>query len=78
MLNINQKTMSRNNLILGAVAGVAAAALIRNYLQTESGKQMVRSASEGLKDLSSRATEYAKQSLSQIKGGHQHETVQPS
>ena len=70
--------MSRNNLILGAVAGVAAAALIRNYLQTENGKQMVRSASEGLKDLTSKATEYAKQSLSQIKSGQHQETVHPS
>ena len=70
--------MSRNNMILGALAGVAAAALIRNYLQTDNGKEMVRSASEGLKDLTAKATDFAKQNLSQIRGSHQDQHVQPS
>jgi hypothetical protein len=71
--------MSRNNMIIGALAGVAAAALVRNYLQTENGKQMLNTASETLKDLTAKATEFAKQNLSQVKGlNRTTDHVQPS
>ena len=55
--------MSRNNVILAALAGAAAAALIANYLGTERGKELLNTASDTLKDLSGKATEFAKNNL---------------
>jgi hypothetical protein len=55
--------MSRNNVIIAALAGAAAAALIANYLGTERGKQLLSTASDTLKDLSGKATEFAKNNL---------------
>lgn len=54
------------NIALAAVAGAVLAALIANYLTTEKGRQFLDSASETLKDLSGKATEYAKNNLSEI------------
>ncbi len=55
-----------NNILLAAVAGAVLAALIANYLSTERGKQFLDSASNTLKDLSGRATEFAKNNLGEI------------
>jgi hypothetical protein len=68
--------MSRNNLILAALGGAAAAALITNYLGTEKGKQMLESASGTLKDLTTRATEFAKNNLGSTSS--RQDNVQPS
>jgi hypothetical protein len=69
--------MSRNNVILAALGGAAAAALLVNYLGTEKGKQLLSTASGALKDLTGKATEFAKNNLSTLKGSNA-ETQQPS
>ena len=59
--------MSRgNNILVAAVAGAVLAALIANYLSTEKGRQFLDSAANALKDLSGKATEYAKNNISEI------------
>jgi hypothetical protein len=63
----NKIFMSRNNIIIAALAGAAAAALIANYLGTEKGKEFLDTASSTLKDLTGKATEYAKNSLGNLK-----------
>jgi hypothetical protein len=55
-----------NNIWLAAIAGAVLAALIANYLNTEKGKQFLNSASNTLKDLTSRATEFAKSNIGEI------------
>ena len=55
-----------NNILLAAVGGAILAALIANYLTTERGKQFLDSASNTLKELSGKATEFAKNNLSEI------------
>ncbi|MGC1242370.1 MAG: hypothetical protein WA874_12305 [Chryseosolibacter sp.] len=55
-----------NNILLAALGGAVLAALIAQYLSTEKGKQFLDSASNALKDLSGKATEYAKTNLSEI------------
>jgi hypothetical protein len=48
--------MSRNsNMLLAALGGAAAAALITRYLGSEDGKQMLNTAQTKLNDLSDRA-----------------------
>ena len=49
-----------------AIAGAVLAALIANYLSTERGRQFLDSASNTLKDLSSKATDFAKNNLSEL------------
>jgi hypothetical protein len=71
------KFMSRNGIILAVLGGAAAAVLLTNYLQTEKGKQLLSNASDVLKDLTSKATDFAKSHLSNIKTG-QEQTTQPS
>jgi hypothetical protein len=68
--------MSRNNVILAALGGAVAAALIANYLGTEKGKQMLNTASDTLKDLTGKATEFAKNNLANIKAGKEEVTNQ--
>lgn len=59
--------MSRGaNIWVAAVAGAVLAALIANYLSTERGRQFLASASNSLRDLSARATEFAKNNLGEI------------
>jgi len=59
--------MSRGNTIfMAALGGAALAAVIANYLTTESGRQLLNTASDTLKDLSGKATEYAKNNLSGV------------
>lgn len=67
--------MSRNNVILAALGGAAAAAVLANYLGTEKGKETLNSASALLKDLTSKATEFAKNNLASMKS---NQDVQPS
>ena len=55
-----------NNILLAAVGGAILAALIANYLTTEKGRQFLDSAANTLKDLSEKATEYAKNNLGEI------------
>jgi hypothetical protein len=69
--------MSRNGLILTALGGAAAAILIANYLQTDKGKELLESASGTIKDLTGKATEFAKNNLGNLKKA-QEEVQQPS
>ena len=55
-----------NNILLAAVGGAILAALIANYLSTEKGRQFLDSAASTLKDLTGKATEYAKNNLGEI------------
>ena len=59
--------MSRGtNILIAAIGGAILAALIAQYLSTEKGRQFLNSAASTLKDLSGKATEYAKTNLSEI------------
>jgi gas vesicle protein len=55
-----------NNILLAAVAGAVLAALIANYLSTEKGRRFLDSAATSLKDLTDKATEFAKSNLGEI------------
>lgn len=55
-----------NNILLAALGGAAVGALIGAALTTETGRQMVESASNTIKDLSGKATDYAKQNLGEV------------
>lgn len=52
--------------MLAALGGAAIGALIGSALNTEKGRQMVESASSTIKDLSGKATEYAKQNIGDV------------
>jgi len=59
--------MSRGSTIwVAAVTGAVLAALIANYLSTERGKQFLDSAANTLKDLSGKATEFARNNIADI------------
>lgn len=59
--------MSKGSTIwVAAVAGAVLAALIANYLNTERGKQFLDSAANTLKDLSGKASEFAKNNIADI------------
>jgi hypothetical protein len=55
-----------NNILLAALGGAAVGALLANYLTTEKGRELLNSAGNTIKDLSSQATEYAKTNLGEI------------
>lgn len=55
-----------NTILLAAVGGAAIAAVLANYLMTEKGRELLNSASGTLKDLSGKASEYAKNNLSEV------------
>ena len=55
-----------SNIWVAAIAGAVLAALIANYLSTERERQFLDSASNTLKDLSSKATDFAKNNLSEL------------
>jgi hypothetical protein len=69
--------MSKNGLILTALGGAAAAILIANYLQTDKGKELLETASGTIKDLTGKATDFAKNNLANLKKT-QEEVQQPS
>ncbi len=52
--------------MLAALGGAAVGALIGSALTTEKGRQLVESASSSIKDLSGKATEYAKQNIGEV------------
>jgi hypothetical protein len=59
--------MTRGNTILiAALGGAALAAVLANYLMTEKGRELLHSASGTLKDLSGKASEYAKTNLGEV------------
>jgi hypothetical protein len=66
--------MSTNKTLLIALGGAAAATLIYRYLGTDKGKELLNSASGMVKDLTSKATEYAKNSLGSVQGTEQSST----
>lgn len=55
-----------NTVLLAALGGAVVAALVAQYLSTERGQQLLSSATESLKDLGGKATEYAKNNLSEV------------
>lgn len=55
-----------NSILLAALGGAAVGVLIGSALTTERGRQMVESASNTIKDLSGKATEYAKQNIGEV------------
>lgn len=59
--------MTRSNtIVLAALGGAALAALLANYFTTEKGQEFLNTASNTLKDLSGKATEYAKSNLGEV------------
>lgn len=63
----NKIFMTRgNSILLAALGGAAVGVLIGSALTTERGRQMVESASNTIKDLSGKATEYAKQNIGEV------------
>lgn len=55
-----------SNVWVAAIAGAVLAALLAKYLSTEKGRQFLDSAANTLKDLSTKATDFAKNNLSEI------------
>lgn len=55
-----------NNILLAALGGAAVGAILASALSTEKGKQLLESASTTLRDLSDKATDYAKQNLGEV------------
>lgn len=55
-----------NNILLAALGGAAVGALLGSLLTTERGRQMVESASNTIKDLSGKATQYAKENIGEV------------
>jgi hypothetical protein len=53
-------------ILLAALGGAAIAAVLANFLMTEKGKEFLNSASSTLKDLSGKASDYAKNNLSEV------------
>jgi hypothetical protein len=59
--------MTRSNtIILAALGGAAVAALLANFLTTERGRELLDTASNTLKELPGKATEYAKNNLGEV------------
>lgn len=55
-----------NNILLAALGGAAVGALVASALTTEKGKQLLDSASASIKDLSGKATQYAKENIGEV------------
>jgi gas vesicle protein len=59
--------MSRGNLILlTALCGAVVAAIAASYFTTESGRQMLSTATDALKDVATRAKEAAKNNIGEV------------
>jgi hypothetical protein len=65
------KNMTTNKTLLIALGGAAATAMFYRYLGTEKGKEFLNSASGVLKDLTSKAKEYAKKTSGASQGTDQ-------
>ncbi len=55
-----------NTILLAALGGAALAAILANFLTTEKGREFLDSATDTIKDISGRATEYARNNLGQV------------
>jgi hypothetical protein len=55
--------MSTNRILLLAFAGAAIGSILYRYLNTEKGKEFLDTATDSLKDLTNKATDYAKSTL---------------
>lgn len=55
-----------NNILLAALGGAAVGALVASALSTEKGRQLLDSASASIKDLSGKATQYAKENIGEV------------
>lgn len=53
-------------IVLASIAGAVVAAALANYLMSPRGQELLSSATESLKDLSGKATEFAKTNLSEV------------
>jgi gas vesicle protein len=59
--------MARGNIILlTALVGAAVAAIAASYFTTESGRQMLNTATDALKDAAAQAKEAAKNNLGEV------------
>jgi hypothetical protein len=63
--NLNKKwiVMDRNNILIGALGGALLGAIIGAILKTEKGGELLDSAKEGIKNVSARVVDYAKQNI---------------
>jgi hypothetical protein len=67
IIQLNYIIMTRgNNILLAALGGAAVGALVASALSTEKGRQMLDSASNTIKDISGKATEYARQNIGEV------------
>ncbi|MBT1705791.1 hypothetical protein [Chryseosolibacter indicus] len=66
--------MNKNGILLAAVGGAAIGAAIAYFLYSDQGKEFVSSAGESLKDLTDKATEYAKKNIPGIKNINEVQT----
>ena len=67
IFNAKYKNMTKgNNILLAALGGAAIGALVASALNTEKGRQMLDSASASIKDLSGKATQYAKENIGEV------------
>ncbi len=55
-----------STILLAALGGAALAAILANFLTTEKGREFLESATGTLKDLSGKATEYARNNLGEV------------
>ena len=59
--------MSRGNIVLlTALVGAVVAAIAASYFTTESGRQVLSTATDTLKDVASKATQAAKENLGEV------------
>jgi hypothetical protein len=65
--------MSTNRILLWAVAGAALGTLLYRYLNSENGKQFLSTAGEQLRDITTKATDYAKNAVGGSKTEKQFE-----
>jgi len=55
-----------NTILLAALGGAALAAILANFLTTEKGREFLESATGTIKDISGRATDYARNNLGEV------------
>ena len=55
-----------NTILLAALGGAVVAGLIANYLSSEQGRQLLSTATETLKDVSTQAKEIARNNLAEV------------
>ncbi|MEX2231991.1 MAG: hypothetical protein WD824_07525 [Cyclobacteriaceae bacterium] len=55
-----------NNILLAALGGAAVGVIVASVLNTKKGRQMLDSATTTIKDLSGKATQYAKHNIGEV------------